>query len=236
MKILYNNLLESATLSATNGNESYPVANILDGFLELKFQAITNTTLVTASWASDQNISSIGMGYHNAASGSYILKNSSGTSVLSGALEVAYDTNMTYFTETACRSIELTFTTTSSLLYIGGISVGVPFAIDYWNVGPRFDFPNSSSFTALRGGQAIGRPSFIGEKWRATIGEISNTQRAAYKAMIQTAKWWPCYADLYDTSHSEQRPIYAILEGDDQFTRDSYSHDYSATIVATEVR
>lgn len=235
MKILYNNLLEQAALSAVNENESYPVSNLIDGFLELRFQGILSTTVITADFTTDQTVSCIALGYHNLSSGSYILKDSGGSTVLSGSLNVAYDTDMTYFTATTCRSIEITLAS-STTLYLGGLSVGVPFFIEYWNVNPGFSFPTQSAFTSLRGGQAIGTPAYTSEKWRATLSEITNTQRKEYKEMIKTAKWWPCYADLYEDAHDEQRPIHAILEGDDQFVRDSFSRDYSATIVATEVR
>jgi len=237
VKILYDNLLASATLSATNGNESYPIANVIDRFLEKKFQTITTSSVITVTFATDQAVSAIALGFHNLTSASYVLKNSGGSTLISGSLEITYDTNITYFTETACRSIEITIGGTASELYVGGISAGTPFYVVSHNVNPRFDFLNQDNYSVTRGGQATGRKTTTRKKWRATLSTITTAQINKFETMIETVGgWFPVYADLYEGIHTRFEPIHAILSGNNRFVRDSYNFDYSTTVVCEEVR
>ena len=57
MKILFDNILEDSTLSATNESLNYPVANLGHPFLEKRFQSTTTTSTITADWTTDQCIS-----------------------------------------------------------------------------------------------------------------------------------------------------------------------------------
>ena len=108
MKILYDNYIESATLSATNEDGAYPVENLFDEYLIAPFKSISGASVVTLEFAINKTVSSIALGYHNLTSASYVLQDSGGNPILSGSLETSYDTNMTYFTSTSCRKVEIT--------------------------------------------------------------------------------------------------------------------------------
>ena len=224
-------------MSSLNADDSTDVTNILDRLLELKYLSTQTTDTITGSWAMDQTISCIALGYHNLSSATYVLKNSAGTSIGSGSLEIAYDTNMTYFTAVPLvRSVEISIVSTT-VAYIGGISCGVPFSMDYHNVNPRLDFNLNDSATWLTGGQTYGTRSTLIEGWSATLSTIETSTRQEYKAMLALiGNWFPIYADLYDADHSEQRPIYGILQGNGQFTRESSSQQYSTNVVIKEAR
>jgi hypothetical protein len=236
MKILYDNKAINASLSATNPDDSFPIQNIVDRFLEKRFQSITTSTVITILFSMDTDISCISLGYHNLSAATYELKNSAGASLLTGSLVIAYDTDMTYFTETTCRSVELTLTSLTTL-YIGGVGVGTTLDIDYINTNPRIDYSPRDTKTIYRGGQATTirtKPIF---NYRVTVGDISRSLLGKIYDMIDTVgQWQPVYFDIYELNHAEQRPIYGLLGGDNQFVRDSYSQDYSGTITCEETR
>ena len=237
MKLLYKNLLQSASLSSLNADDSTNVKNILDRLLELKYLSTQPTDTITGSWAMDQTISCIAIGYHNLTSATYALKNSGGATVGSGSLEVAYDTNMTYFVSVPfVRSIEITITSVLGA-YVGGVSCGVPLSMEYHNVNPRFDYNLNDSATWLIGGQTYGTRTKLTEGWSATLSTMDNPIRQDFQTLLAlVGNWFPLYADLYNDNHSEQRPIYGIMQGNGQFTRESITRQYSTNILVQEAR
>ena len=238
MKILLNNLILNASLTATDEDESYPVSRVKDRFLEYRFKSVVTSSTITASWATNQTVSCIAIGYHNATSGTYTLKDSGGSTVGSGSLEVDYDTCMTYFTAVSTvRSIEITLTSTS-VLYLGGLGCGDPLEIEYHNVNPRFDYINKDSATFLDGGQALGKLTKNRIVRNVTVGSLTEAQfLSIMDGLDMVGNSFPVYFDLYDTSHSRlKRPIHGILIGDGQFNRDSRSNDYSTRLICSEAR
>lgn len=236
MKLLYDNKLKSATITATNQNDSFPVSNVTHQFLEKRFQSTTTSTVITILFASDQTISAIALGFHNLSSGSYVLKNSGGSTLLSGSLSVTYETDITYFTATACRSIELTLAS-STTLYVGGISADNPLYFEYHNIDPRFDYLGQDISEQTRRGQVLGMKTRRLHKYRAVLGSVTLAQKTALYDMLDTVgNALTFFADLYDEAHTEARPLFCKLEGDGVFRRQSLSNDYVYTVVLQEAR
>lgn len=237
MKILFDNLLRNATISATNEDESYPVSRVTDRYLEYRFKSITMTTVVTASWTTDQTVSCIALGYHNLSSGTYVLKNSGGTSVGSGSLEVDYDTDMTYFTAVSTvRSIELTLTS-ASVLYVGGLGCGVPFSQDFHNQNPRIDFVNNDNLTFLNGGQSLGTKTKNRWVYNATLNDLTQSDLETFtNGLVLVGKNFPVYFDLFNGDHTLGRPIHGVLRIRGRFNRDTTSGRYSIRVVCEESR
>ena len=65
MRVLYDNLLESATLSATNQDANYPIANVVDTTLLTNFKATATGSVITCTLASASTISCFAFGNHN---------------------------------------------------------------------------------------------------------------------------------------------------------------------------
>jgi len=223
-------------MSATNQNDSFPVTNLTHQFLEKRFQSTTTTSVITGLFTADQTISAIGLGFHNLSSATYVLKDSGGSPVGSGSLSVAYETDITYFTAIACRSIEIT-ATSSTTLYLGGISADDPLYFEYHNIDPRFDYISNDSSTQTRGGQALGVKSKRLNKYRAVLGHVTLAQKQSLNDMLDTVgNVYTFFGDLYDEAHTEARPLFCKLEGDGVFKRQSTSNDYVYTIVLKEAR
>ena len=233
MRILYKNELFNATLTATSENTAYPVENVIDPFLEKVFRP-ASATAVTILFPKDTLVSCIAVGLQTVDFGAYLLKDSGGSSLLSGALALNESTDMTYFAETSCRSIHLSFA--GAGIQIGGISAGVPIEVEHWNVNPRFDYYTRDKNTITRGGQSIGYKTAPLLRYRATLGAASLSLRNELWAMTtEVGSSTPIYFDLYELDHTVTRPIYCIFKGDGKYVRDSRSQDFSTTLVFEEV-
>ena len=69
LRIIYKNLLNSYnTLSATNINGLYPIANTLTDVRGVVARTTTTSTTISITWASNQNISSVIIPYSNLTS------------------------------------------------------------------------------------------------------------------------------------------------------------------------
>lgn len=236
MRLLYENKLENATLTASAELSAYPIDNVTNRFLEKIYKPGDTSTTVTILFSMDTDISAVAVGFQSASSGTYTLKNSGGTTLLTGSISLTYETDITYFTETTCRSIELAFTGTIDM-YIGGISAGVYLDLPGININPRIDYYTRDESVIVRGGQTTGYQTAPLFRYRATLGIITLDQRKGLESMTDTVgNYKPFYGDLYETAHDVARPIYCLCKGNGQFNRDSRANDYSTTIVLEEVR
>lgn len=236
MKLMYNNRLKTATITATNENDRFPVTNLTHQFLEKRFQSTTTSSIVTMELTEDTTISAIALGFHNIDSGTYTLKDSGGSTVLTGSLDVTYETDITYFGSTECRTIELDLTSLSTL-YIGGSSVDDPLYFEYHNIDPRFDYVSSDSSTQTLGGQALGSKTKRLNRYRAVLGHLNlNEKKSLYDLLDTVGNVKTFFADLYDESHVTARPLFCKLEGDGVYRRQSSSNDYVYTVVLKECR
>ncbi len=69
MKILWNNYLSDSTVTASDEDTQYPVSNLTDVFLELKFQSTSNQSMITVEFPEDRDVSMIAYGYQNLVDG-----------------------------------------------------------------------------------------------------------------------------------------------------------------------
>lgn len=236
MKLMYNNRLKTATITATNENDRFPVTNTTHQFLEKRFQSTTTSSVITMELAENATISAIAIGFHNIDSGTYTLKDSGGSTVLTGSLDVVYETDITYFTATECRTIELELTSLSAL-YVGGLSVDNPLYFVYHNIDPTFSYEGQDTSSQTKGGQALGSKAKRLNMYQAILGTVTLDQKKElYNMLDVVGNSLTFFADLYDEDHEEARPVFCKLEGNGVFPKQSLSRDYSYTVVLKECR
>ena len=90
MQLLYHNLLDDGTVTATNANAAYPVTNLTYKYqrsrtLLAMFKSATNSSVITCNLTTPATIDAIGVGNHNIAQLQIILKNSLGATVCDGS-------------------------------------------------------------------------------------------------------------------------------------------------------
>lgn len=164
MRILFDNALERATLTSVSGSLNYPVTNIIDSFLEARYQPFgTLTDTITGEWDSDEDLSCIFIAYHTLSAVTVRLKDSGGTTLYtfteSSPIDVFYKDFGSVVS--GIRSIEIDVTFASTPSYLGGVGVGGCFKMPDFLSDYELPLQDNSTFTTSPGGQTNQNPGTI---------------------------------------------------------------------------
>jgi len=121
MKILFDNKLLSATVTATNEDSNYHVSNLKSPFLRRKFQSTGTTSTITATIST--TINSIFYGYTN---GSVTVRLYDGGGLITTYAGIVDSID---FADTAITYIEVDISSASTV-YLGGLGIGKSVALD----------------------------------------------------------------------------------------------------------
>jgi hypothetical protein len=126
MRILFNNLITLAAITANDESLNYPATpNIADTFLKRRFQSSSSTSTITILFSSDQDVNCIFYGLHNLTALTIRLKDLGGATLLTIPVSTIRDRGGEYFALTSgVRSVELDLTGPDPV-YLGGIGLGV---------------------------------------------------------------------------------------------------------------
>ena len=164
MRTLYNNLLEDATLSATNEDANYPIENVYDTTMRSLFKADTNSSVITATLSEASTVSCFAFGAHNIDTLTITLTDSSMATTVytytasdlkfSSAIprKMVYETAVTDVTE-----IEYDITSVTTL-YIGALSAGGYDQWPYFSKAPKLGNKSSGSRYKSKGGVSYSNP------------------------------------------------------------------------------
>jgi hypothetical protein len=221
MRILFENLLLSATLSSVSPNGIYPVTNLAHPFLRKIYKSTANTDTITLSWTADQVIDSCYLGYTNATSCTLKLYSSAG--VLLGTQTFTPADMAVHFTAVSgVRSATLTITA-SATVYLGGIGIGqsytMPDPLNDW-VDTFVDNSTSSSSSY---GQVLTNKI---DPLRQAVLNFDVSGYDAYSALSTrvAALSRPTFVDLFEKAHDRYLPLYCTItpsnqaKTDDRFT------------------
>lgn len=207
MRILYNNLLEDATLAATNEDSNYPIEEVVDGTLLTEFRADTNSSVITATLASASTVSCFAFGNHNIDTLSIKLTDSiAGTTTYNytaGDLKFSDTVTQAMVYESAVSDIvEIEYTITSNTtLYIGGLSAGQCLQFPYFDATPRIGFRSTGSRQKSRGGVSYNVPGKVLETFNCVFNGMSITDYNAINAFFQAVQVYkPHFLDRWEDS------------------------------------
>ena len=210
MKILFNNVFEDASFLATNESLNYPVPNLAHPFLRKRFQSSSTSSLVTASFDSDQSMSCFFYGWHNLTSMDVVFKNSGGGTLHTINITDPEDIGVEMFTQIdTVRSVELTITGASGV-YLGGIGSGLcycmPDPLAVYDAGNQ----DNSDFIESPHGQTlqtyIEPLRSLGFGFRELI--IKKEIDDKYKS-VGVGK--PLFFDLFEEDRTKEAPIYGKI-------------------------
>ena len=97
MRISYENLLKSSTISATNENANYPVENVYHRWQRKTFKA-TTTSVITAVLDDVVSLSSVILDYHNLTSCSVAFYDYADVLIDTWTMDVSYNCSAQYGT------------------------------------------------------------------------------------------------------------------------------------------
>jgi len=267
MKLLWNNYLEDSTVTASNQDENYPVSNLTHKFLEKKFQSLGSQSKITITMPETRTVSMIAYGFNNATSAqdtivvtkdapdtlvvtknavdivvisveAFIeLKNSVGTTVYTAQLETGGDINVNYFTPVDCKTVEISFvSSTDETLYVGGLSVGDPLEIEYIRNNPELSHTIRGTANKTEAGQLLSKKVRTLRVWDFSIPIVTNSKRAEITEMIdEVGNFKPIFAGLYEDTDIEPE-MYCNIIGGGRFPRINHKNEFSTSMILEECR
>lgn len=210
MKILYDNLTKTATLSATNENSNYPIANTYHKWRKKYFLSSTTSTVITATLASASTITAIALSYHNLSACEAKLYNAADELLDTWTIPVANQTEAYYDSAALVAKITLTCTS-SATLYIGTIFIGASVNL---SKSAEQDIPldSTDTVTTSSDGQVSGRGGSYLRGANITLPVLTYAERQSIEAVFTACgKLVPFIIDLWDLSHSSFAPVYGCF-------------------------
>jgi hypothetical protein len=229
MKILFDNALEDATLTALYASPNYPVANLSHRILKKRFQSILNSDTITMSWAAAVVVNSIYVGYTNATA--FVLRLYNASSTLLATISFTPSDMAKHFAAVSgVRSAQLDISNSLTSVYLGGVGIGE----DYTMPDPRNDwgdgFVDKSKKEVSADGQVFGDRI---EPLRMIPLNFFSAEHALYREIRDLVKpnnrIVPLWVDVFESWHEEMLPMYGTLDLGDPKKRDK-KIDFSIAI------
>lgn len=207
MKLAYENALVNATLSEPNENANYPLENLYHKWKRRVYQSTATSTTITAVLEHTQDITCIGIAYHNLTSCSVKFYNALNALLDTWTVDVSNDIDMVYGDAQEVAKIEFLIESIVPI-YIGSLFAGESLS---FSKSADQDMPLNSSdvVTSSSDQQASGRQGSVFRSGNVLIPLLTSTERKSLEsAFIDRGLILPFYLDLWDNSHTDFLPLY----------------------------
>lgn len=215
MRILFDPIIRnySGSITATNASINYNPNNIKHPFLKKRIQGSTTSQVITIPFDEDQSADCFFYGVHNLSALSAVFKDSGGSTIDTVVVSSIYDIGVEYFTQIdGIRSIELTITTASTYVKLGGFEAGIFYQMpDFKNSWPKRIIDNSLAEES-NGGQMTTDDI---TKRRAYVFDLVEITAAVSDEIITNYNLngkRPVYIDITEGDRTVFAPIYARIE------------------------
>lgn len=209
MRISYDNLLKTATITATNENANYPIENVYHRWQRKTFKA-TTTTVITAILDDISAITSVVLDYHNLTSCSVAFYDYTDTLIDTWTMDTAYNTSAQYGNIADVAKVILTCESIVDI-EIGTIFVGQSL---YFPIQADQDIPLKSSdvVSVSSDRQTSGRKGSVTRAGTITIPLLTSTERKSIEEVFyEMGLIEPFFIDLWDKSHADFEPVYGTF-------------------------
>jgi hypothetical protein len=207
MKLAYDNALVTATLSEPNENANYPLENLYHKWKRRVYKSTATSTTITAVLDHTQDITCIGIAYHNLTSCSVKFYNALDALLDAWAVDVSEDIDMVYGDVQEVAKIEFLIESIVPI-YIGSLFAGESLS---FSKSADQDMPLNSSdvVTSSSDQQASGRQGTVYRSGNVSIPLLTSTERKSLEsAFLDRGLILPFYLDLWDNSHADFLPLY----------------------------
>ena len=214
MRMLFENLVDAATLSTTLPNTNYPVISLQHPFLRKRYQADAATATITATLAAAAAVSCFFYGYHNCTS--IVLRLYNSVPALLKTVTVSSPeagVGSEFFTSVAgVASAQVDITAAGAPVYLGGVGLGVY----YEAPRPTADFEegliDNSVVVSSSSGQTHGLYVEPLQRRRYTISNMTRTVRAEIAALMKAKGIGvPMWIDVFYNDHDYDPPMYGKI-------------------------
>jgi hypothetical protein len=209
MRISYDNLLKTATLTATNENANYPIENVYHRWQRKTFKA-TTTSVITAVLDDITAITSVIIDYHNLTSCSVAFYDYADALIDTWTMDCSFNTSAHYGTVTDVAKVVLTCES------IVDIEIGTIFIGDslYFPIQANQDIPLKSSdvVSVSSDRQTSGRKGSVTRAGTITIPLLTSVERKSIEEVFyEMGLIEPFFIDLWDNSHTDFEPVYGTF-------------------------
>ncbi len=214
MRIAYDNLIKTATCSATNENANYPIENIYSAWRKQVFKSTSRTSTITINFSEASTLTCIALSYHNLDLCTISVINSEGTTLGELTLDTDYETTSAYCDYSDVLSLEIYAHSYDDILQIGVLFGGDSI---YTTAESDQEIPLTSSDSPVFSNdyQVAGRKGSTVRTAEITIPLLTYTERKeieeCYKECGLTT---PFFLDLWDSSHDSFEPLYCVFTDD----------------------
>lgn len=236
MKVLFDNVLEDATISNVNVSLNYPVANLADAILRKRYQASLDTDIITITFNGSKNINCFFYAY---TALEYLqlnlYSNSDGLLLTVTVDDPEADIDAYHFdsvtADYATLYVEGEGATTGVGAYLGGVGIGQ--AVELPNPRSPWDelYNDNSIVTSSRSGQSLRDYVEPLRLYSFTFVEINRDDMNDWADEFKTLGIGkPIYIDLFEDDHTFIKPIYAILTNPISMKKTGRLYEFTASI------
>jgi len=233
MKVLFDNKLLTATLSAVNASPNYPASNLAHQILKKRYQSVASADTIVAEWAAAVVVNCVYLGYTNAETIEVRLYDAA-SALLSTITIIPADLASHFATIADVRKMEIDVEVAAGSVYVGGVGVGQ----EYTMPDPRNDWTDApldnSTVETSRDGQVFANriaplrqiPLSFFSVGFASFRELRDLITPVNRAI-------PVWLDPFEDWHDEMPPLYGAMELGKVTKRD---HVIDFTLNITEAR
>lgn len=240
MRLLYDNKLKVATITATTASANFPLGNLMDNLLALPYKATDITVDITMIFDAPVNMNTVAFASHNATKCviSYYTLAADTSYVFRSTNETLLDTDVIYSADYMVEKVIVRFEG-SSIISVGSLMIGEYYTMPNPNAYYAEKYVITNQRTDTQFGGVYGSDGvrlLVLEPSFAVVGHTEYKEILAITASL--INYNPVYVDMTESNHVYKEPFYATLDMSEISTqRDSRrnvtsdpKHSFSLTI------
>ena len=241
MIMAHNILSDSAAISANTQDDNFPVANVKDKFLSVRYKPTAVTgQYVDFDFGSDVTIDCLGISSNLTSSATITVQHDDNSSFTSPTTinidETGESILFEKFTSGTDRYWRVNFAdATLSEIAIGRIALAATYTWPDFRIRPVVDYLTTAQSRFSNSGQSHGVSGYTYRVYDLTFANPSKTQREEIEAIFASVKnYTPVFVDLFD-GNNEYPPDYVVINQDSlSFTVQPYG-GYSFNMILRSV-
>lgn len=219
MKIAYTFLSDAATISALTQDDNFPVANVKDGFLSVRYKPTAVTgQYVDFDFGAATSIDCLCLASNLTSSATITVQHDDNAAFTSPATIAIVETGETIifesFTSASDRYWRVNFAdATLSEIEIDRLVLTTKYTMPDVSIRPTVDYVTTSSVRFSNSGQAHGVGGYEYYAYDLTFQNPTKTQRETLETIFATVKnYTPIFADIFE--EGEFPPDYVVIDQD----------------------
>jgi hypothetical protein len=210
--LLFDNLVDSATLTSLNASLNYPVTNLQDPVLRKRYQSSTDSDTITITFDAVSSVQDFWYAWTNADSMELRLYDSGNVLLNTIVVSNPQDIDAHHLTSAVSAAYAELDVYGYGGVYVGGIGIGL--GVDFPDPNNKWteDYQDNSSVSQSTAGQSLQdyvEPLQV-DAW--VFRDIPRDEMNVYKELYkELGIGKPIWIDPFENDHSFREPIYASI-------------------------